>query len=382
MISLHTSKRHSSWASLLVAGCAILAGCGQDKPGGGPPGPGGGPGAMPPPEVPVMTVAAGNATVTQTLPGRLEAARTAQVRARVEGLVEKRLFVEGSDVTVGTPLYQIDAATYRAAAASAEADVAVAKLTVERYRPLVEIQAVSQQEFDQASAKLKQAQATLARARLDLDNTRVPAAISGRIGRSLVTEGALVGKGEATLLATIEQIDPIYVTFTQPSAAAMVLQRAVQAGRAKRAEKGRVEMLLEDGSVYGHAGQLLFSDMAVDPNTGSIQMRALFPNPQRLLLPGTFVRVRVSQSEAEGVVKVPQSAVQVGSQGQYLMIVDKDGKAVVLPVAVGSMAGTDWIISQGLKGGEQVIVDGLQKVRPGMPVKAVPTSVSAPATAK
>lgn len=329
-----------------------------------------------------MTVAAGNATVTQTLPGRLEAARTAQVRARVEGLVEKRLFVEGSDVTVGTPLYQIDAATYRAAAASAEADVAVAKLTVERYRPLVEIQAVSQQEFDQASAKLKQAQATLARARLDLDNTRVPAAISGRIGRSLVTEGALVGKGEATLLATIEQIDPIYVTFTQPSAAAMVLQRAVQAGRAKRAEKGRVEMLLEDGSVYGHAGQLLFSDMAVDPNTGSIQMRALFPNPQRLLLPGTFVRVRVSQSEAEGVVKVPQSAVQVGSQGQYLMIVDKDGKAVVLPVAVGSMAGTDWIISQGLKGGEQVIVDGLQKVRPGMPVKAVPTSVSAPATAK
>ncbi len=361
--------------ALLIA--AGLAACG-DKP--GQPQAQGGPGAMPPPEVDVVTVAPGAATLTRELPGRLEAIRSSQIRARVEGVVEKRLFSEGSDVKAGTSLYLIDPRTYKAAADSAEADVALAKLTVERYKPLLAIKAVSQQEYDQASAKLKQAEANLAKAKLDLENASVPAPISGRVGRAMVTEGALVGKGEATLLATIEQIDPIYVTFTQSNADVLRLQQAVKAGRVKRAPAGRVELLLEDGSVYGHPGKLLFTDLAVDPNTGSIQMRAEFPNPGRELLPGTFVRVRIPEAQAENAIKIPQRAIQANPQGQFVMVVDKEGKVAPLPVKTGGMAGTDWIINEGLKGGEQVIVNGLQKARPGAPVKAVPWNPAAAAT--
>jgi membrane fusion protein (multidrug efflux system) len=355
----------------------ILASCGK---GDQPPGAAGGPGNMPPPEVDVVTVTAGSATLTRELPGRLEAVRTAQVRARVEGIVEKRLFVEGSDIKAGMPLFRIDDRTYKTAAASAEADVAVAKLTVERYKPLLAIKAVSQQEFDQANAKLKQAEATLAKASLDLENANVLAPISGRIGRALVTEGALVGKGEATQLATIEQIDPVYANFTQSNADVLRLQQAVKAGKLKRADGTKVELLLEDGSIYPQPGRLLFSDLAVDPNTGSIQMRAEFPNPKRELLPGTFVRIRFPEAVQEGAIRLPQRAVQITPQGQFVMSVGADGKAAPLPVKVGSMAGGDWVIAEGLKGGEQVIVNGLQKARPGSPVKAVPWNL-APAQA-
>jgi membrane fusion protein (multidrug efflux system) len=375
-----------------LAALMVLASCGGDKPAGAPPAAGGPQGAAPPPpEVQVVTVAPGTATMTQDLPGRLEAVRTAQVRARVEGVIEKRLFAEGSDVAAGKSLYQIDPRTFAAAAAAAEADVAVAKLTVDRYRPLLEIKAVSQQEFDQAQARLKQAEAALAKARLDLENASVLAPIAGRIGRSAVTEGALVGKGEATLLATIEQIDPIYANFTQGNSEVMRLQQAIKSGRLKRAEGSRVELILEDGSLHPHPGRLLFSDLAVDPNTGSIQMRAEFPNPGRQLLPGTFVRVRLPQAEADGVVKVPQRAVQANPQGQFVMVVDKEGKASPRPVKTGAMAGTDWIVTDGLQGTEQVIVNGLQKARPGSPVKPVPLEqapgapsapAAAPATAK
>ena len=353
--------------ALLLAG---LAGCGADKSGqaAGQ----GGPGTMPPPEVDVIIVIPGAATTTQELPGRLQATRTAQVRARVEGIVDKRLFAEGSDVAAGKRLFLIDPRIYKAAANSAEADTALAKVTVDRYRPLIAIKAISQQEYDQAQAKLKQAESLLAKARLDLENASVPAPISGRIGRAVVTEGALVGRGEATLLATIEQIDPIYANFTQSNADLLRLQQAVKVGKVKRAGETRVELVLEDGSVYAHPGKLQFSDLAVDPNTGSIQLRAEFPNPKRELLPGTFVRVRVPQALMDNAIKLPQRAVQSNNLGQFVMVVDKDGKVAPQPVKADGMSGADWIIADGLKGGEQVIVNGLQKAPPGSVVKPVP----------
>ena len=357
---------------------ALLAGCGKanDKPAAGP-----GTG-MPPPEVEVITVSAGSATLTQDLPGRLQAYRTAQVRARVEGVVEKRLFQEGSDVKAGASLFQIDARTYKAAAEAARADLMIARQTVERYAPLLKIKAVSQQEYDLAAAKAVQAEAALIRAEEDLENASVPAAISGRIGRALVTEGALVGRGEATLLATIEQLDPIYVNFTQPGADALRLRQAVKAGRLKRAKTASVEMLLEDGSSYSKTGKIFFTDMAVDPNTGAVSLRAEFPNPQRELLPGMFVRLRFPQAQADNAMRVPQRAVQANPQGQFVMVVTPDGKAAPLPVKTGGMAGGDFIIAEGLKGGEQVIVNGLQKARPGTQVTIQKTEPTVPASKK
>jgi membrane fusion protein (multidrug efflux system) len=356
---------------------SLLAACGDSaKPATGP-----GAGAPPPPEVDVVTVATSSATLTQELPGRLQAVRTAQVRARVEGVVEKRLFEEGSDIAAGKSLFLIDPRTYKANADSAEADVAVAKLTVERYKPLLEIKAVSQQEYDQAVAKLKQADAALAKARLDLENAAAPAPISGRVGRAMVTEGALVGRGEATLLATIEQLDPIYVNFTQSNAEVLHLQDAIKAGKLKHSARTQVALVMEDGSLYAQPGKLIFSDLAVDPNTGSIQLRAEFPNPKRELLPGTFVRIRVPQAEMDAAFKLPQRAVQSSPQGQFVTVVDAAGKAAPLPVQTGAMSGGDWIINEGLKGGERVIVNGLQKVRPGSPVTAVPWNPAAPTAA-
>lgn len=351
----------------------LLSACGGgDKPAAGPGG------AMPPPEVDVLTVGRGTATLTQDLPGRLQAYRTAQVRARVEGIVEKRLFEEGSEVKAGAPLYQISAHTYQATAVSAEAEVALARQTVERYQSLLTVKAVSAQEYDQAVAKLKQAEAALARAAEDKENAHVPAPIAGHIGRTLVTEGALVGKGEATPLTTIEQIDPIYVNFTQPGADMLRLKQAIRAGRLKQADSVKVELLQEDGSVYPLAGKILFSDMAVDPATGSVAMRAEFANPQRELLPGMFVRLRFPQAVAENVIRVPQRAVQSGAQGQFVLAIGEESKVAALPVKTGGMSGTDFIISDGLKGGEQLVVNGLQKARPGTVVKPVPWDPAAP----
>lgn len=356
--------------SAVILMAAMLSACGDDAgKKSAPPGAG-----MPPAEVDVITVAAASATITQDLPGRLQAIRSAQVRARVEGVVEQRLFTEGTDITAGTPLFRIDARTYQAQAASAAADLAAAQAVFARYRPLLEIKAVSQQEFDAAEARVKQAEAASAKARLDLENAVPPAPISGRIGRALVTEGALVGKGEATLLATIEQLDPIHVNFTQPGADVLRLRRAVKSGKLKRAESASVEMLMEDGSVYPQAGKIFFTDMAVDPATGAVSLRAEFPNPQRELLPGMFVRLRFPQALADNAIRVPQRAVQANPQGQFVMVVTPDGKAAPLPVKTGGMAGSDFIIAEGLKGGEQVIVNGLQKARPGTPVKAVPVN--------
>ena len=348
----------------------FFAGCGaRDKVAGVPAGGGVG---MPAPEVDVITVDKGSATITQDLPGRTQAYRTAQVRARVEGVVEKRLFQEGSEVKAGASLFKIDAHTYQAVAESARADLMMARQTVERYTPLLEIKAVSQQDFDLATVKAKQAEATLIRAEEDVKNTYVPAAISGHIGRALVTEGALVGKSDATLLATIDQLDPIYVNFTQSSADLLRLRQAIKSGKMKRAASIKVELLLEDGSLYSHTGQILFTDLAVDPSTGVVSLRAQFPNGNRELLPGMFVRIRFPEALANNVIRVPQRAVQAGTQGQFVMVVGAENKATPTPVRTGSMAGEDFIIAEGLKGGEQVIVNGLQKARPGTVVKPVP----------
>lgn len=358
---------HSRVAILAVM--FALSACGA-KEGGGPQAPAGA-SAPPPTEVDIVTVEPGSVVLTQDLPGRLEAYRSSQVRARVEGIVEKRLFTEGSDVKAGATLFQIDPRNYRSAYESARSDLSVARQTVERYKPLLEAKAVSQQEYDLAQAKLKQAEAAMSRAQLDFDNTRVPAPIAGRIGRALVTEGALVGRGEATLLATIEQIDPLYANFTQPGADLLRLQQAFKAGKLKHAGTTQVELVLEDGSVYPMPGKLLFSNLAVDAGTGSVALRAEFPNPSHDLLPGMFVRIRFAEASAENTIKVPQRAVQMTTQGQFVMVVDAESKAAMRPVKVGSMSGGDFVIEEGLQSGDKVIVNGLQKIRPGAPVKAV-----------
>lgn len=356
----------------------VLAACGEGdrKPGTGPTAAASG--APPPPEVDIVVVSPAATTLTQDLPGRLIALRSAQVRARVEGVVERRLFAEGSDVAAGAPLFQIDGRSFQAAADAASADLAAAKATIDRYKPLLEIKAVSQQEFDQAQARFKQTEATLAKARLDLENSRPVAPISGRAGRALVTEGALVGRGDATHLVTIEQLDPIRVEFTQSYSDLLRVQQAIKAGKQRKAESASVELLLEDGSIHPARGRVQFADLAVDPGSGAVVLRAEFPNPRRELLPGTFVRIRFPLASVDNAIQIPQRAVQGSAQGQLVMTVDAEGKVAPRPIKTGAMAGTDYIVTDGLKPGDQVIVNGLQKARPGAVVKPVPWNPAAP----
>jgi membrane fusion protein (multidrug efflux system) len=363
------------WTPLIFAllAAALIAACGEGekKPMAGPvPGPGAV--APPPAEVEVLAVGLAPATLTQDLPGRLIAFRSAQVRARVEGVLEKRLFAEGSDVAAGKPLFQIDARLFQANLAAAEAELATVRASSERLKPLLELKAVSQQEYDLAASRVKQVEAQLARARLDLDNATPTAPIAGRIGRALLTEGALVGRGEATHLATIEQVDPIRVEFAQSYADLLQLQQSIKAGKRKRAESTRIQLLLDDGSLYPEPGTLRFTDLAVDPATGSVVLRADFPNPRRELLPGTFARVRFPQADIDGAIRIPQRAVTASPLGQAVMTVDAEGKVSPRPIKTSGMSGTDFIVDSGLKPGEQVIVNGLQKARPGATVKPIP----------
>lgn len=330
----------------------------------------------PPPEVEVVIIAPGNATYTRDLPGRVQAYRTAQVRARVDGVVEQRLFKEGSDVKAGEPLFRIDARNYLATAEAARAEAALAEQNAARFRKLLEAQAVSQQDYDAAVSRAKQAEAARVRAEEDLANASVPAPIAGHIGRAEVTEGALVSKGSATLLATIEQLDPVYVNFTQSATDLLRLRQAVATGVLKRADSTDVELMLEDGSVYPKTGRIFFTDMAVDSGTGSVSLRAEFANPKHELLPGMFVRLRFPEAMAENVIRVPQRAVQSDAQGQFVMTVGADGKVAPRPVTTSGMAGADFVIASGLKPGDQVIVNGLQKARPGTVVKPVPLATT------
>ena len=355
-------------------------------------------GGMPPPEVGVVTATQQAVGLTTELPGRLEATRVAQVRARAAGIVQKRLFVEGSNVKAGQLLYQIDAAPYRAALASAQASVARAQANLtqasvqaERFKPLLEANAISKQDYTNAVSAQKQAEADVAAtkaavltAQINLGYASVTAPISGHIGRSLVTEGALVGQGEATPLALIQQINPMYVNFTQPAAAVLRLRQDVASGQFKRATgaaAATVRILLEDGSVYGEAGKLLFSDLSVDPTSGQITVRAEVPNPSGFLLPGMYVRVRLEQAQASDGILLPQQAVQRGPTGDSVMVVGADGKVTPRPVKVGTAHGDQWVVLEGLEPGEQVMVDGFQKLRGSAPVKAVPWRPSPAASA-
>ncbi len=370
---------------LLVLGSGWLAACSKvaDAPVANASG------ARPPAQVGVITVALGDVALPTELPGRLEASRVAQVRARVAGILQQQLFREGSDVKVGQSLFKIDAASYTASLASAsagqakaQANLAQAASLLERYRPLVAANAISKQEFSNAEAAHKQAEADVAVAKanvqtasINLAYADVTAPIAGRIGRALVTEGALVGQGEATPLAVIQQINPVYVNFTQSAGEVMKLRRALDSGQFKRASgsaAASVRLVLEDGSDYPLPGRLLFSDLTVDSSTGQVTLRAEVPNPGGQLLPGLYVRVRVEQAQAANAFLLPQQAVTRGAQGDSVMVVDAQGKVSPRPVKLGAAKGTQWIVLGGVQAGEQVMVDGFQKLQGGGPVKAVP----------
>ncbi|MES2902486.1 MAG: efflux RND transporter periplasmic adaptor subunit [Pseudomonadota bacterium] len=381
-------------ASTLIA-LSVLTACGSKDaaaPGAGPGGPGGN---RPPPEVGVIAVKFQPVALETELPGRVEPVRVAQVRARVNGVVLKRLFTEGSEVKAGQSLFQIDPAPYRAALSSAQANLgkAQANLTqaaaqAERYKPLVAANAVSKQEYDNIVATQKQAEADVAANRASLQIAQinsgyasVKAPISGRIGRALVTEGALVSATEATQMALIQQTNTVFVNFTQSASELQRLRRA--AGVTSANGSTPVSIMLDDGTELPRKGKLLFSDITVDPTSGQVTLRAEVPNPDGALLPGQYVRVRVAQASVPSGMLIPQQAVTRGSQGDTVIVVAPDGKPGPRPIKVGSQQGGNWVVLEGLKEGEQVVVDGFQKMQaPGAPVKPVPWNPApAPAAA-
>jgi len=347
-----------------------------------------------PVEVGVVTLEPTPVTLTRELPGRTSAYRVAEVRARVNGIILKRLFVEGTDVKEGQPLFAIDAAPYRAALegakaqlARAEAQLANNKLLAERYTDLVSDNAVSRQEYESAMAALKASEADVAAGRAAVESaqinfgyTTVTSPVSGRIGRSAVTEGAYVQQSAATLLATVQQLDPMYVDVTQASADVLRLRRDLEEGKLRSAGKGqaRVKLVLEDGREYALAGSLQFADVTVDPSTGSIALRALFPNPRKDLLPGMFVRARLEEGVNPEALLVPQQAVSRDQKGlPFALVVTPERKVERRPIVTDRAIGDAWYVTSGLKRGEQVVVDGQQKVRPGVEVKPVPAAAAA-----
>ena len=386
-------------APLVIAIAASLTACGGGQPAAAQ-GPGGG---MPPPPQVGVVQAQSQAVALQTeLPGRVEAQRTAQVRARVNGVVLKRLFTEGSEVKAGQALFQIDPAPYQAALDSAQASLAKAQANLvqaaaqaERNKPLFEGKAISQQEYLSSVAAAKSAEADVAAgraavqsARLNLEYAHVTAPISGRIGRALVTEGALVSAAEATQLALIQQTSAVYINFTQSANEVQQLRRALNSGQLRKAggaqgqAAAEVRVVLDDGSELAKPGKLLFTDLSVDPGSGQVTLRAEVPNAEGLLLPGQYVRVRLTQGELPAGILLPQQAVKRGSQGDTVLVVGPDNKPLPRPVKVGQANGNQWVVLDGLKVGEQVIVDGFQKMFvPGAPVTPVPWSPTSAASA-
>jgi membrane fusion protein (multidrug efflux system) len=355
--------------SLTPALALLLTACGPDS--APKPTPSGPAGQMPPPEVVVMTVAERAVELTTDLPGRLQSIRSSLVRARVEGVIQKINFNEGSDVKAGTSLFEIEPKTYRAAFEAASADAAAARQTWQRNQALLQAKAVSQQDYDASEARYKQTQAALAKAELDLENALVKAPISGRIGHAMVTEGALVGRGESTSLASIDQLDPILVNFTQTESEWQSLRRSMEKGEIKANAQWRVQLVLGDGRVYPLAGQLKVAEKTVDPNTGSVFMRAEFPNPKAELMPGSYVRVRLAQANMPVAITVPQRAVMMNAQGPFVMAVQEGNKVAPNPIQTGAMSGDQWVVTSGLKPGVRIVVEGLQKARPGTVVKPV-----------
>ncbi len=385
--SLHPSR--SLWA--LAAAALVAAGCS-----GGSATPNGAAGAQtpPPPSVGVITVQAGSLGLSSELPGRLESSRVAQVRARVTGIVQKRNFQEGATVKAGQALFEIDAAPYRATLASAVAGQARAQVvlaqalaTLERNRSLAQARAISDQEWitiqsthKQAVADVASADAAVQQARLNVEYAQVRSPISGRIGRALVTEGALVSQTEATQLALVQQVDPLYVNFTQSATESLRLRRAIESGELKSSTAGLVRLLLDDGSEYPVPGKLLFTDVTVDPNSGQVMLRAEIPNPKGVLLPGLYVKVRLEQARSDNAILVPQQAVTRGVSEDTVLVVTPDHQVAQRAVKLGGARGSNqWVVLEGLKPGEQVVVDGFQKIRPKSPVTPVPWSPAAPA---
>lgn len=364
----------------LLATGILMTGCGKKTPASPPSGP---------PEVGVVVIQPQRVTLTSELPGRTSAHLIAEVRPQVGGIIQKRLFTEGSDVRAGQVLYQIDPATYQAAFASAraaqarsEAALVPARLKEQRFRDLVKIKAVSQQDYDDANAALMQAEADLASskaavetARINLAYTRVTAPISGRIGRSAVTEGALVTASQTAALATIQQLSSMYVDVTQSSAEMLRLKQNLASGLLKNDMPGqaRVRLLLEDGSSYPLPGILKFSEVTVDQSTGSITLRAVFANPKQALLPGMFVRAILEEGVNEQAILVPQRGVTRKPDGSAaVMVVNAQDKAEQRVIKVARTVSDYWLVSEGLKAGDRVILEGLQKAKPGTPVKVMP----------
>nr|WP_100547713.1 MULTISPECIES: efflux RND transporter periplasmic adaptor subunit [unclassified Pseudomonas] len=364
---MHSKPASAVLVSAIAVAMLSLTGCQESS-------------APPPqqtPQVGVVTLEAKPFALTSEVPGRTSAYRIAEVRPQVNGIIQKRLFTEGSEVKAGQQLYQIDPATYEAAYKSAQATLLSAKSLADRYRLLVADKAVSQQAYDEAHAAALQADAALEQARIDLRYTKVLAPIGGRIGRSAVTEGALVSNGQASAMATIQQLDPIYVDVTQSSKELLRLRRDLAEGRLQKASDSaaKVALKLEDGSRYAHEGTLEFSEVAVDESTGSVTLRAVFPNPDHLLLPGMFVHAELLSGVKENAILAPQQGVTRNQRGEpTAMVVGADNKVELRVLKADRTAGSAWLVEEGLNAGDRLITEGLQFVQPGAEVKAVPAT--------
>ncbi|EIV8403114.1 efflux RND transporter periplasmic adaptor subunit [Escherichia coli] len=326
-----------------------------------------------PPRVDVITLRIQPIVMSATLPGRTVAVRSAEVRPQVDGIIQKRLFIEGTDVGEGQQLYQIDPATYQAAYNKAQATLKNAETLARRYKPLAAAHAVSQQTYDDAVSSALQARADLDTARVNLDYTRVRAPISGRIGRSSYTEGALVTSGQSSYLTTITQLDPIYVDISESSQNLLRLRGALAQGKLKALSdhEAAVQLTLEDGTGYPHEGKLEFSEVTVDQGTGSVTLRATFPNPERSLLPGMFVHALLKQGVQEQGILVPQEAISRDVKGHpYVFVVKNDGTVEQRAITTGEMRDGQWQVLSGLNASEKVVVSNLLKVRAGMKVNA------------
>lgn len=355
--------------ALLVA-MATLAGCEKSEA----------PQQKPIPEVGVVVLQAQEATLSTELPGRTTAHRIAEVRPQVNGIILKRLFKEGSDVKEGQQLYQIDPATYEATYQSAQANLISTQQQAERYKELVKDEAVSKQQYADAQAAFLQAKAAVDSAKINLRYTKVYSPISGRIGRSSVTEGALVQNGQANALATVQQLDPIYVDVTQSSTALIRLRRELAAGQLEKAGENaaKVKLYLEDGSQYPLEGRLEFSEVSVDQGTGSVTVRAIFPNPNKELLPGMFVHAQLEEGVKKQAILAPQQGVTRDFRGQATaMVLGADDKVELRTLKADRTVGSYWLVSEGLKPGDRLITEGLQFVQPGAQAKAVPAKNAA-----
>jgi membrane fusion protein (multidrug efflux system) len=373
--------------SLALAGALILvlAACGKGDGAaqGGPGGPGGPGGGMPPPEVGVIQAKAGNVNLEQDLVGRLAAFRSADVRARVPGVLQKRLYEEGRDVREGEALFQIDPAPLRAALgeaqgalAQAQANYVNAKAAADRARQLMPQKFISKSDYDNAlaaersgAAAVEAGRASVDSAKINLGYATVRAPISGRAGKQQVTEGALVGQGDVTLLTTVDQIDKLYVNFSMSVSELAQVRRMRDGGNGGSTE---VQVLLADGTPYAQMGTLDFASDVVDPATGAVALRALIPNPDKQLLPGTYVTLKATLGQVPNAYLIPQAAVQRDVASAYVLVVGQDGKVARKDIVADRSQGSDWIVTKGLAGGEQVIVSGLQRAQPGAPAKATP----------